>query len=119
MTTLWDNTLKVNGTGQAVNSTAEEVTLIAAPGAGKRIYVQNVVINIILAATGATGMLALEDGSGGTRFIEASADALGGFCIDFGSPGYPLSLNTLLNLTVDGAGTNEATVRATVTGIVL
>jgi len=109
----------VSGTGQAVNSTAEEVTLIAAPGAGKRIYLQKLFVSVILIATGGGGLVAIENGSGGARIFEADADAVETIAVDFGEPGYPLSENTLLNLTVDGAVTNEATARATATGIVM
>ena len=116
---MYEYANRVSGTGQAANSTAEEVTLIAAPGAGKRIYVQKLFIGVILAATGGGGITAIEDGSGGTRIVEISSAAVGVYVVNFGEPGYPLSLNTLLNLTVDGATTNEATARVTVTGIVM
>ncbi len=93
---------------------AEDKTIIPAQGAGKVIRVQKVFIAITLAATGGLGFVGLEDGAGGTRFVNISASALGVFSINFGEDGFPLSENTLLNATVDGAVTNEATATVTV-----
>ncbi len=107
----------VDGTA-TVAQASEEATILAAQGAGKRIYIQHLAVTVLLAATGGTGEVAVEDGSGGTRLFEADADAVGVYHVDFGQPGFPLTPNTLLNLTVDGAGTNEATARATFTGMV-
>ena len=115
---LFDNTKKVSGTGDAADGSADQ-TLIAAPGKGKRIYVQKGFVAVTVASAGNTGFVALEDGIGGTRIFEADADSVGIYPIDFGEIGYPLSLNTLLNLTVDGDGATEATARATITGIVI
>lgn len=109
--------LQVNGTNEAVNGQVDK-TVIAAPGAGKVIRLQKAVISVTVAATGGGGEVALEDGLGGTRFIELDADALGVYVIDFGEMGYPLSANTLLNLTVDNAATNQASARCTAIGIV-
>lgn len=108
---------QVQGTGSVSNG-SEEATIIAAQGAGKQIRITKAVITVTVAATGGGGEVALEDGSGGTRIFEADADAVGVYSLDFGETGYPLTANTLLNLTVDGAGTNEATANATVIAIV-
>lgn len=114
----WTTARKVNGTAEAAQGSADQ-TVIAAQGAGKRIYVQKGVISVTVAAASAGGEVALEDGVGGTRFFEADADAVGNYPFDFGSPGYPLTPNTLLNITVDGSGGNQGTARATITGIVI
>ena len=108
----------VNGTNTAVEAT-EEGTVIATQGATKVMRITHVVVSVYLAATGGGGQVALEDGSGGTRFFVADADAVGVYVLDFGELGYPLTANTLLNLTVDGAVTNQASARATAVGIVL
>ena len=102
------------GTGILVNTTAEDRVIITAQGAGSVIRVQKVFIAVTLAATGGLGFVGLEDGVGGTRFVNISASALGVFSIDFGDEGFPLTADTLLNATVDGAATNEATATVTV-----
>lgn len=112
-----NNYLKWSGTDIPLQG-AEDKTIKAAPGVNKRIYVQKGVISVTLAATGGLGFVGLEDGAGGTRFWNVSAAAIGYYTIDFGEPGFPLSLNTLLNVTVDGAVTNEATATVTLTGII-
>ena len=108
-----------SATAQALEGT-ENVTVQGAPGTGKRLWIQKGYIIVLVAATGAGGgEVALEDGSGGTRFIEADADAVGYHPFDFGEPGFPLALDTLLNLTVDQAATNEATARVVVVGVIM
>lgn len=101
------------GTAEVTTSDTDE-TVLATPGAGKVLRIMRGTVMVTLAATGGTGEVALEDGVGGTRIFEADADAVGVFSFDFGDDGYPLTANTVLNLTVDGAGTNQATARATV-----
>lgn len=98
------------GSVEAANGDVDK-TVIAAQGANKTLRLKYAIVSVTLAATGGTGEVALEDGVGGTRFFEADADAVGVYRIDFGEWGYPLTSNTLLNLTVDGAGTNQATAR--------
>lgn len=107
------NYVIVTGTNKPVNGAVDK-TIIAAQGAGKSIRVMKALVAVTVAATGGTGEVALEDGAGGTRFFEADADAVGVHMIDFGPLGYPLTANTLLNATVDGAGTNQASARVTV-----
>lgn len=107
------NYVVVTGTNKPVNGAVDK-TIIAAQGAGKVIRVMKALVAVTVVATGGTGEVALEDGAGGTRFFEADADALGVHMVDFGPHGYPLTANTLLNATVDGAGTNQASARVTV-----
>src|SRR6185436_361194 len=90
----------VTGTGEALQGTAD-TTVIAAQGAGKKLYLLRANVTVSVAASVAGGEVALEDGVGGTRFFEADADAVGTFNLDFGEEGYPLAANTLLNITVD------------------
>lgn len=111
------NYQQVTGTGDAAQGSADQ-TIIAAPGAGKVIRLQKAVISVVVVAASAGGEVALEDGVGGTRIFEADADALGVYSIDFGDRGYALTANTLLNLTVDGSGGNQATANCTAVGIV-
>lgn len=106
------------GTDEVANG-SEEATIIAAPGAGKVIRVLGGIVTVTLAATGGGGLVKLEDGSGGTAFVKIDADAVGFYPFNFGPRGYPLTANTLLNLTVDSAGTNEATATATITAYVV
>ena len=108
----------VSGTGDAAQGSADQ-TIIAAQGTGKKIFVQKGYVSVVLVAASAGGEVALEDGVGGTRFFEADADALGVYPFVFGEPGFPLSADTLLNLTVDGSAGNQATANATITGIVI
>ncbi len=109
---------KWNASVEALQAT-ENVTIQVAPGVGKTLYVQKGTVDIILAATGGGGRAALENGVNGTRIVDVDASALGHFAFDFGDPGMPLSANTLFNVTVDGATTNEATAHVTVTGVIL
>lgn len=96
------------GTATVSNGSAD-AACIAAPGSGKTLYITDVTVWVSTAAVGGGGELALEDGVGGTRFFEMDADAVGTQYIHFGDPGYPLTENTLLNVTVDGAITTQAT----------
>lgn len=121
MSTFYSLTKKVSGTATAEDGDVDK-TLIAAQGLHKRIYVQSVAINVTVGGADAGGLASLEDGVGGTKFFSIDADATTSKLSashNFGEPGYPLSANTLLNLTVDGDGTTEATAQATVTGIVI
>jgi hypothetical protein len=102
----------VTGTGEAAQGGAD-VTVIAAQGAGKVLRLMKAVVAVSVVASVAGGEVALEDGVNGTRFFEADADALGVYVLDFGDDGYPLTANTLLNITVDGSGGNQATARCT------
>jgi len=113
-----DKYQKWSGTDIPVEA-AEDKTIEAAPGVNKTLYVQKGVIAVTLVATGGGGLVSLEDGVGGAKFINIDADALGFYPFDFGEPGFPLTANTLLNATVDGAATNQATATVTVTGIIV
>lgn len=112
------NAENVSGTAEAANGDVDK-TIIAAQGAGKKIFIQKGIVAVTVAAVGGSGEVALEDGAGGARIFEADADAVGFYRFDFGIPGYPLTANTVLNLTVDGAVTTQATAMSTVTGIVV
>lgn len=92
-----------------------DATVILAQGAGTVIRVLRGTIDVVTAATGGGGFASLENGAGGTKFISVPASAVAHFVFDFGDEGYPLSANTLLNLTVDGATTNEAKAICTAT----
>ena len=107
----------LQGTGDAANGAVDQ-TLIAAQGAGKTIRLQKGFCSVNVAAAGGGGEVALEDGVGGTRIITADADAVGAFSFDFSPSGYAMTANTLLNLTVDGAATTQATADCTVTATV-
>ena len=110
----------LTGTDKPVNGAVDK-TIVAAQGADTVIRVMKVLIAVTVAATVAGGEVALEDGAGGTRFVEIDADAVGAYMIDFGEDGYPLTSNTLLNATVDGSAGNQASARVTaiikVTGV--
>ena len=103
----------LSGTALAANGDADK-TLIAAQ-TGKPIRVLSGTINVTVAATGTGGLVALEDGAGGTVIWQADANAVGGHRVDFGPLGYPLTAGNALNLTVDGAVTTQASARATIT----
>lgn len=105
---------QVSGTAKVSNADADE-TVISAPSSG-RIRVLSGVITVTVASSGGAGIVALEDGVDGTQIFKASAAAVGVHPIDFGELGYPLTADTALNLTVEGA-TTQATARATIVGI--
>lgn len=118
---MYEYVKRVSGTAVAADG-AVDATVIAAPGAGKRIYVRSIALMITVGGADAGGIVALEDGLGGTPFIQVDADADTAdktHNFNFSEPGFPLSINTLLNITTSGDGTTEATGRATVTGYVL
>lgn len=101
----------INGFATATGSggtTDVDATVIAAQGANTVLRLTKAVISVTTAATGGGGAVTLENGVGGTRLVSVPGAAVGVHVIDFGDDGYPLSANTLLNLTVDGATTTEA-----------
>lgn len=108
---------KTQGTAEADNAGAD-ATVIAAPGANRVLRIMEGYVTVHVAAAGGSGKVALEDGIGGTRFFEGDANAVGHFKLELGPHGFPLTANTLLNLTVDGAVTTQATATATVTAYV-
>ena len=106
----------LNGTAEASDGGAD-ATVIAAQGASVVIRLLKAVVMIRVAAAGGGGEVAIEDGVGGTRIFVADADSEGVHNVDFGDFGYPLTANTLLNVTVDGAATTQATARVTVVAL--
>lgn len=74
-------------------------TILAAPGEGIFNFITHLLVTITV--VGANGVVALEDGAGGTRLAEWRA--VGSYAIDFGPRGYKLGDNTVLNLTVETA----------------
>lgn len=97
----------------SAGTTDVDGTVIAAQGANTVVRLLKATVTVRTAATGGGGEVALEDGAGGTRFFVADADAVGVYNLDFEPAGYPLTANTLLNLTVDGGATTEANARCT------
>lgn len=106
----------LNGTDLSTNASADK-TIIAAQGVGKTFRVMSGVVSVTVAAVGGGGLVALENGVDGTVIWQANADASGVYQIDFRPVGYPLTENTLLNLTVNGAATTQASARATIVAI--
>lgn len=85
---------------------AGDKTIIAAPGAGKFLRIQKIIVSISVPALNC--VIALEDGAGGTRLwqVQALGTEVWTFCsrtLDFGESGLQLSKNTALNLTVETA----------------
>lgn len=109
---------KVQGTNEAANGAVDK-TVLDAQGAATVLRLKKAIIQVTVAATGGGGEVALEDGVGGSRFFEADADALGVYNVDFGEEGFDLTANTLLNITVDGGATTQATARCTAVAVVL
>jgi hypothetical protein len=108
----------VQGTAQAANGAAD-ATVIGAPNTGYAILVKSGVCAVEIAAVGGSGEFALENGVNGTRIFQDDADAVGHFSFNFGEEGYLLSPATLLNVTVDGAVTTQATASCSVVGEVV
>lgn len=102
----------LSGTALAANGDVDKEVIAAQT---KPIRILAGTINVTVAATGGGGKVALEDAAGGTVIWQADANAVAGHRIDFGPLGYPLTAGNALNLTVDGAVTNQASARATIT----
>jgi len=86
-------------------TTSGNTTVIAAPGAGVSLHICKASIhnsdNSVVTAR-------FEDGTGGTiRWRAELASSGGGSLIDFGSRGWKLTANTLLNVNLSGAGNVE------------
>lgn len=96
------------GVDTATNAAADK-TILGAPGAGQYLHLERAMVSVVVAAVGGAGEVVLEDGLNGTKLWRADADAVGSYIIDFGNRGYRLTANTLLNLTVEGAATTQAT----------
>lgn len=92
-----------------VNATASgDTTVIAAPGASVSIHVcKGSIHNRDASAVVAT----LQDGAGGTaRWRAELAPEGGGSTFDFGSRGWKLTANTLLNVSLSGAGSVDVNI---------
>jgi hypothetical protein len=86
-----------------VNATASgNTTVIAAPGASVSLYICKASVHN---RDSANVVVALQDGAGGTsRWRAELAAEGGGALIDFGTRGWKLTANTLLNINLGGAG---------------
>jgi len=112
------------GTAKAEAGQVDQAVL-AAPGDGKRIYLVRGFVAVTELSSGIpadNGRIFLEDGENGTVLAKYHAGAtngiLGVFQFDFGDGGYPLSLNTKLNLTSEGAS-QIASARCTAIGYIV
>lgn len=101
----YNNLGQLQGTVGVTNGGATG-SIIAAQGAGKVIRVKSGCVSVTLAATGATGLIRLCDGT--TTIMQWDANAVMSASFDFGDAGYPLTANTALQLIASGAGTNQA-----------
>lgn len=106
---------QVQGNGSATNG-GTTTSLIAAQGAGKVLRILKGSISVYLAATGATGLVRLCDGT--TTIMQWDGNAVMSDSFDFGDVGYPITANTALQLIVSGAGTNQASAYCAVTALV-
>lgn len=106
---------QTQGNGSATNG-GTTAAIIAAPGAGKVLRLLECSVSVYLAATGATGLVRICDGT--TTIMQWDANAAGAFTADFSPAGYPLTANTALNLIVSGAGTNQASAYCVATALV-
>jgi hypothetical protein len=82
---------------------AGDSTVIAAPGAGRRIVVHQVYLSLHTVLN--TSSIMFEDGAGGNSLFfdllsAANNDLNGQYRFDGGPDGYPLTANTLLNMAV-------------------
>lgn len=80
--------------------------VIIAAQSGKVLRIREGSVSVYLAATGATGLVRICDGT--TTIMQWDANAVGGFQFDFGEAGYPLTSGNAFQLIVSGAGTNQA-----------
>jgi len=87
----------------SLNATASgNTTVISAPGASLSLYICKGSIHNRAATN---RLVRLEDGAGGTiRWRAEVAAEGGGAAFDFGSRGWKLTANTLLNVNLDAAG---------------
>lgn len=83
-------------------------TVISAPGASVSLYIQKVSVHN---RDSSNVLVALQDGAGGTtRWRAELAAEGGGSLIDFGSRGWKLTANTLLNVNLGGASSVDVNV---------
>jgi hypothetical protein len=92
-----------------VNATSSgDTTVIAAPGASVSLYICKASVHN---RDSANVVVALQDGAGGTsRWRAELAAAGGGALIDFGTRGWKLTANTLLNVNLGGAGSVDVNI---------
>jgi hypothetical protein len=92
-----------------VNATASgNTTVIAAPGSSLSLYVCKMSVHN---RDSTNRLVSLQDGAGGTTRWRAELIAEGGgSLIDFGSAGWQLTANTLLNVNLDSAGSIDVNV---------
>jgi hypothetical protein len=92
-----------------VNATASgNTTVIAAPGASVSLYICKASVHN---RDSANVVVTLQDGAGGTaRWRAELAAEGGGALIDFGTRGWKLTANTLLNVNLGGAGSVDVNV---------
>jgi len=103
---------QASGTTQLTNG-APSIEIVPAV-AGRTIFLMRAHIGVTTAAVGGGGLVELRNGSSGTAFVQAYADAVGTHVINFGEEGYPLTSATSLYAVAASAVTTQATARVTV-----
>lgn len=95
----------------ALSQVSSEVTVVAAPGAGKRIYVHQITISCINTDGTGHASIQIRDGTGGTSMLtircKASTQII--HSASFGNDPLPLTANRALILLVSNVTTNHLT----------
>lgn len=101
-----------------VNNGAASAAVVAAPGAGKALYLVSGVVNVTVAATGGGGVVEIRDGA--TMIMAFDANAVGNNAFSFGAElGYPMTANTAINIVAASAATTQATANVALAGYIV
>lgn len=87
------------------SSSSQTGLLVDQQGVDKVVFIRDGYVNITVAEAGK--FVDIEE-EGATQIIRIPADSVKTYRFNFGELGFPLTANTVLNLTTDGEATVEA-----------
>jgi hypothetical protein len=113
-----DNKYRLTQGVGTVSNGAATITLIAAPGAGKKLRVTWGSIGVTVAATGGGGNVVLKDGSN-SIIIAFPASSVDSHYVEFGDDGIVLPENSALQLVAESAVTAQCTAYAAISAFII
>lgn len=99
-----------------VNNAGAGPTAVLAAVTGKTIIAMGAIITVTLAATAGGGIVNFLNGT--TAIESFDANAVNTYYLNFGDRGYPLTQGSALQISVTGAGGNQATANILAWGLV-